>query len=61
MCALRQGRPTFLSNGPYLLFKNFRQPKFSSMATSSDYKNNLKNHYLFLVIFGLLYSILNLS
>ena len=42
-----QGRPTFLSNGPYLLFKNFCGPKFSTMATLSDYKNNLKNHGLF--------------
>ena len=24
-----QGRPTFLSNGPHLRFKNFRGPKFS--------------------------------
>ena len=42
-----QGRPTFLSEGPYLLFKNFRGPKFSTMAALTDYKNNLKKYGLF--------------
>ena len=46
MCII-QGRPSFLSKGPYLLFKNFRGPKFSIMAASTDYKNHLKNHGLF--------------
>ena len=44
---LKKGCPTFLSNWPELIFKNFCWPKFSTMATLSNYINNLKNHELF--------------
>ena len=38
-CVRYWGRPVFLSIVPYLLFKNFRGPKFSMIATLSDFKN----------------------
>ena len=40
-------RDTQRCNERYLRFKIFRGPNFSTMATLSDYKNNLKNHVIF--------------
>ena len=44
MCLI-QGRSTFLSKGPYLLFKNFRGPKFSIMAALTDYKKQFEKSW----------------
>ena len=53
--ALGQGRPIFLSDGSYLIFKNVCGPQFKPWRHYiSDYNHNLKNRIIFFCYFSFL-------